>query len=698
MASYLATVQIGRYELVELRRRRPVTIAIPSALRPRLDDAFGRQAEMIAFFGKTFGDYPFAGYAVVVTEDELEIPLESQGLSTFGSNLLQRRLGRGPAGRARAVAPVVRQQRDPDGLEGHLAARGLRLLLGVAVVGGVRKRELPRARGRALGATRRTSTRTCCWPTPVRTLMFDDRVYKRGALFLHALRLAGGDDAFFEMMRGWVAEHAYGHVTTEQFVDWAADQISADVTGLAQAWLHEKSLPPLPPRLTSGSTDETTATQPTRPSSRLRPTSLRRHCVVRRGRSEQDGRLVGARQPEAPRIDRQARGPRLHDGLLAHPGDRGLLGTARGLERVQEHPGDLGEAFVGGPLDVDADRGAEAHGDDEDARRPADAHVDVVQPGQERVVRGGRSRTVGTGVRPAAAGGDRGGRRPRGARRHRRGGADDGDARASVQPPSSARRSAVATAWGTPPRPRRPRSRPRLAGARLGEQLLGQRWRRGGRRGAAGTSSAVDAAERRRRRRRRGLTRGGTAGAWPTCAPRGDAPGRRRPPVSAGRSTRSRTRRQSLWAPARTSSSADACAAGVKGGSAASASRRASSAAYRGSSIVASRLARAVPVLAIEPVLQRARLVAELGEPLRLHLGVAHLAQPRAEPLQLAPERLAPRWRRRPGRTTPACSAVAGRPPAGRAPSRRRPRGPAGRARAPGRRAREGARAAGPRR
>ena len=46
-------------------------------------------------------------------------------------------------------------------------------------------------------------------------LMFDDRVYKRGALTLHALRLTVGDDAFFELLRDWVDKHADGTVTTD---------------------------------------------------------------------------------------------------------------------------------------------------------------------------------------------------------------------------------------------------------------------------------------------------------------------------------------------------------------------------------------------------------------------------------------------------------------------------------------------------
>ena len=53
----------------------------PAAVRP----AFGRQPEMMEAFVALFGPYPFAVYTVVVTDDALEIPLEAQTLSTFGS-------------------------------------------------------------------------------------------------------------------------------------------------------------------------------------------------------------------------------------------------------------------------------------------------------------------------------------------------------------------------------------------------------------------------------------------------------------------------------------------------------------------------------------------------------------------------------------------------------------------------------------
>ena len=40
---------------------------------------------MMDVLRRAFGPYPFAGYTVVVTDDELEIPLEAQGLSVFGA-------------------------------------------------------------------------------------------------------------------------------------------------------------------------------------------------------------------------------------------------------------------------------------------------------------------------------------------------------------------------------------------------------------------------------------------------------------------------------------------------------------------------------------------------------------------------------------------------------------------------------------
>ena len=88
MATYLATVHIGRYEIEEVDGPVPTYAVLPKRLLGRYDAAFGDQPAMIETFIRLFGPYPFESYTVVVTDDDLEIPLESQGLSTFGANFL----------------------------------------------------------------------------------------------------------------------------------------------------------------------------------------------------------------------------------------------------------------------------------------------------------------------------------------------------------------------------------------------------------------------------------------------------------------------------------------------------------------------------------------------------------------------------------------------------------------------------------
>ena len=87
MATYLATIQIGPYEHRRVERRAGTDLrGAPARLRAAFDYDFGRQPQMMDVFEKLFGPYPFADYTVVVTDDELEIPIEAQGLSIFGAN------------------------------------------------------------------------------------------------------------------------------------------------------------------------------------------------------------------------------------------------------------------------------------------------------------------------------------------------------------------------------------------------------------------------------------------------------------------------------------------------------------------------------------------------------------------------------------------------------------------------------------
>jgi aminopeptidase N len=78
---------------------------------------------------------------------------------------------------------------------------------------------------------------------PGPTRMFDERVYKRGALVLHALRGRVGDERFFALLRDWAAQHRHATVTTEQFVELAARHTGTDLSAFFTSWLHRPTLP-----------------------------------------------------------------------------------------------------------------------------------------------------------------------------------------------------------------------------------------------------------------------------------------------------------------------------------------------------------------------------------------------------------------------------------------------------------------------
>lgn len=251
MATYLATVQVGRYEIVEHGTSGggsvPLVSAVPQGADggEEYDAGFGRQAEMLAFFERWFGPYPFASYAAVVTGDDLEIPLESQSLSTFGTNFVS-----SDWEQVRLVAHELAHQ-----WFGNVVTlarwQDIWLHEGFACYSEWLWSE--ESGGRSADAwARRHHERLAgldqdvLLADPGPELMFDDRVYKRGALALHAVRLTIGDDAFADLLSAWVAEHRHASVTTEDFLVFADARTGEDVSGLLEPWLRDEALPALP--------------------------------------------------------------------------------------------------------------------------------------------------------------------------------------------------------------------------------------------------------------------------------------------------------------------------------------------------------------------------------------------------------------------------------------------------------------------
>ena len=247
-ASYLVAVHIGRYRSEPL----PLgavqgSVYYPAEIRGRVMADLADLPGMMSLFERCFGSYPMGRYDVVVTPDELEMPLESQGMAAFGANHLD-----GAGSSERLVAHELAHQwfgnsvgitrwqdiwlnegfccyaewlwsEESGGLTAHQQAKHHRAVLA----------DLPQ---------------DLVISDPGPDAMFDDRVYKRGALTLHSLRRVIGDQAFFEILHAWCAlgEHSTG--TTADFIALAERVSGLELDALFTTWLDEARLPKLPHR------------------------------------------------------------------------------------------------------------------------------------------------------------------------------------------------------------------------------------------------------------------------------------------------------------------------------------------------------------------------------------------------------------------------------------------------------------------
>ncbi len=243
-STYLITLQIGQYELIRLGTT-PVQMraALPERLRRNFHEDFGRQPEMMELFVELFGPYPLGnGYTVVVTDDDLEIPLEAQGISIFGANhcdgtrASERLIAHELAHQWFGNSVTVRQWRDIWLHEGFACYAEW---LWSEHSGGSSAEYWARHYLEKL----HRAPQNLLLSDPGARDMFDDRVYKRGALTLHALRGRLGDEKFFALLKDWTTRYRHSNAVTDDFTGLAAEYCDEPLASLWANWLYSTALP-----------------------------------------------------------------------------------------------------------------------------------------------------------------------------------------------------------------------------------------------------------------------------------------------------------------------------------------------------------------------------------------------------------------------------------------------------------------------
>jgi aminopeptidase N len=252
MATYLAMAAIGRFDVKSYSRNGirfldAIDPALPAATYARVAKSFAREPEILTFLSGYFGPYPFrAAGGIVDADGEWDYALENEGRPIY----TPQDFGTPEDGDGVVVHELTHQwYGDSVSVERW---RDIWLNEGFASYA-----EWLWSEHEGLGTARQifeklyaTPATSSLWRSkvadPGAPNLFVGAVYDRGAMTLHALRLAVGDKTFFRILRSWAAIHRGGNGTTEEFIALAEHTSGRDLGALFTAWLYTPSKPAHP--------------------------------------------------------------------------------------------------------------------------------------------------------------------------------------------------------------------------------------------------------------------------------------------------------------------------------------------------------------------------------------------------------------------------------------------------------------------
>ncbi|MDO3702497.1 M1 family metallopeptidase [Micromonospora sp. C28SCA-DRY-2] len=250
MASYLSMVAIGKFRLTRGEHKgRPVFHAVTTKLAEgAADRSIAETVKVADYLERLFGPYPFESYGgVVVSDDRIRYALETQSRPVYAASFFRQGENTG------VVAHELAHQWFGNSVA---LTRWQDIWLNEGLATYAEWLWTEHDGGRSAARTfdaRYAAASSRVWRTPpgrpgVENL-FGESVYQRGAMTVHALRVAVGDKAFFEILKTWAAEKRDGNGSTAQFVA-LAERISGErLDDLFDDWLYGTERPARPERL-----------------------------------------------------------------------------------------------------------------------------------------------------------------------------------------------------------------------------------------------------------------------------------------------------------------------------------------------------------------------------------------------------------------------------------------------------------------
>jgi aminopeptidase N len=257
MASYLATIDIGHWDVTEgtqagLPSYDAISSEITGGLRAEIEDSRNRQGEILNLLSNAFGPYPFSTVGMIVpNQDDLRFALETQTRPVYSKLFWLDNQDNPVDGDGVVVHELAHQWYGDDVAVGRW--QDIWLNEGFATyaewlweehIGGATPAETFRATYESIPAD------DPFWQVVVADPgiedLFGDSQYVRGAMTLQALRERVGDDAFFAILRGWAATKSGGNGTTPEFIAFAEQVSGQQLDDLFDAWLFTAGRPELP--------------------------------------------------------------------------------------------------------------------------------------------------------------------------------------------------------------------------------------------------------------------------------------------------------------------------------------------------------------------------------------------------------------------------------------------------------------------